>query len=78
MIKPKPYDMPALYSDFPLIGSHAFIYPGIINSHIFYPNEERSSIILQDKCANHSKLNWDLLIESTSLFSTFLDEAVKR
>jgi len=43
----KPDDCPTLYADFPLIGSHSFIYPCIVNSHLFWPNEERSSILLE-------------------------------
>ena len=46
-VLPKPKDSPTLYCDFPLVGSEkSFIYPAFVNSHLFWPNEERSSIIL--------------------------------
>jgi hypothetical protein len=39
-------DDPKLYADFPLIGSHNYPIVYTMNSHIFWPDEERSSIIL--------------------------------
>jgi hypothetical protein len=45
-ILPKDNTMPTLFADFPLIGSESIEIPFYINSHIFWPNEERSSIIL--------------------------------
>ena len=45
-VLPRPDKDPVLYADFPLIGSHDFPFPCQINSHIFWPDEERSSVIL--------------------------------
>jgi hypothetical protein len=52
-VKGKPFTIlnrepkqPNLFADFPLIGSHDFIFPCVVNSHFFWPNEERSSVIL--------------------------------
>ena len=45
ILKPEAKD-PVRYADYPLIGSHEFPFPCQINSHIFWPDEERSSVIL--------------------------------
>ena len=61
---------PTLYVDYPLIGSHKFHHPCVINSHIFLPDEERSSIILEYSAL--SNLNKALLMRATSLYHTLL------
>ena len=48
LIQARHPEMPTLFADFPLIGSESFVYPCIINSHMFWPNEERSNIALRD------------------------------
>ena len=55
-----------LYADFPLIGSHEFPFPCFINSHIFWPDEERSSIILS--YSSYAELNRRLLYRTTILY----------
>ena len=57
--------MPTLYADFPLIGSHSFVYPCIVNSHIFWPNEERSCIILQ--FSSHANTNKNMMMKAVEL-----------
>ena len=57
---------PILYADFPLIGSHEFPFPCYINSHIFWPDEERSSIILSQ--SSYAELNRRLLYRSAILY----------
>lgn len=63
-------DQPTLYVDYPLIGSHTFAYPCVINSHIFLPDEERSSVILE--YSRLSTLNKAILKRATSLYHTLL------
>jgi hypothetical protein len=62
---------PALYADFPLIGSHEFPFPCFINSHIFWPDEERSSIILSYSI--YADLNRRLLFRCTKLYNKLLN-----
>ena len=38
--------MSTMFCDLPLIGSESVIFPCYVNSHIFWPNEERSMIVL--------------------------------
>ena len=61
---------PILFADFPLIGSHEFPFPCFINSHIFWPDEERSSIILS--YSNYAELNRRLLQRSTVLYQKLM------
>ncbi len=41
----KSEQQPTFFADFPLIGSHIYPFPCVINSHIFIPDEERSKLI---------------------------------
>lgn len=41
-------DQPRLFRDFPLVGSHNFDYPCVLNSRKFFPAEERDSLLLKD------------------------------
>jgi hypothetical protein len=55
ILVPNSPKLPTLFADFPLIGSENFQYPCYINSHLFWPNEERSNIVLEH--GSHSKIN---------------------
>lgn len=63
--------MPTLFADFPLIGSESFKYPCYINSHLFYPNEPRSSILLAH--STHANLNKKILVEIVELYTKIFD-----
>jgi len=63
-------EVPTLYVDYPLIGSHSFPHPCVINSHIFLPDEERSSIVLEHSAL--SSLNKAILMRVTTLYSTLI------
>lgn len=41
-------DLPRLFRDFPLVGSHNFDYPCVLNSRKFFPTEERDGLLLKD------------------------------
>ena len=64
-ILPRPKLQPSLFTDFPLIGSHNFTFPCIINSHLFWPNEERSSVNLVQ--SSRSKINREIIERSVLL-----------
>jgi len=67
----RPDDQPTLFVDYPLVGSHTFNYPCVINSHIFLPDEERSSVILE--YSRLSTLNKALLKRATTLYHTLIN-----
>ena len=68
------YTKPALFVDFPLIGSEKFPTPAFINSHFFNPNEPRSSIQLHKE---HSALHNKSLFESVvHLHKKFIQHAI--
>jgi len=69
-------DEPTFYADYPLVGSNQFRFPCVINSHIFLPNEERSSIVLQDAKLSH--LNKFLMVKSIQLYSFILKLAEEK
>jgi hypothetical protein len=46
---PKHKSAPYLYRDFPLIGSHKFFFPFIINGKDFNPTEDRNGLLLHSK-----------------------------
>lgn len=47
--------IPTLFADFPLVGSELFPFPCYLNSHLFWPNDARSSIGL--KSGQKSRIN---------------------
>lgn len=69
-------DEPTLYVDYPLVGSNNFHFPCVINSHIFLPNEERSSIVLQNVKLSH--LNKHLMLKANFLYSYLLKVAEEK
>ena len=75
-VLPRGDDEPTFYADYPLVGSNTYRFPCVINSHIFLPNEERSSIVLQTVKLSH--LNKFLMIKSVSLYSFLLKLAEEK
>jgi len=47
-ILPLGKEQPRLFRDFPLIGSHGFDFPCVLNSKKFFPTEERDGLFLKD------------------------------
>lgn len=74
-IKPKGNYHPTLFADFPLVGSHEFIFPGYLNSHLFWPNEERSSILLQ--FGSHAGDNQRVMKQAVEMFKLILNHTIK-
>jgi hypothetical protein len=75
-VLPRGEDEPTFYADYPLVGSNSFRFPCVINSHIFLPNEERSSIVLQNVKLSH--LNKFLMTKSVLLYSFILKVAEEK
>ncbi len=67
--------VPALFCDFPLIGSENFIFPLIINSPFFFPTEPRDGIYLSDKNDYKITKNKRLIEIAKNLYFKVLDYA---
>lgn len=67
-----PYNdkLPKLFCDFPLLGTHDFSFPVVINSRCFDPNEPRNGIILYG-C--ESDQNKSILKNACSLYVSLID-----
>ena len=66
-----PYDekLPRLFCDFPLLGTHDFSFPVVINCRRFDPNEPRNGIILY---GGESEQNKSILENACSLYELSL------
>jgi hypothetical protein len=60
-------EMASLFCTFPLIGSHDFKFPVVVNSNLFKPNETRDGISLKD--SSNNKMIIDSAVE---LYGQFL------
>ena len=67
-----PYDdkLPRLFCDFPLLGTHDFSFPVVINSRNFDPNEPRNGIILY---GTESAQNKSILENACSLYTSMIE-----
>lgn len=67
-----PYDknLPRLFCDFPLLGTHDFSFPVVINSRSFDPNEPRNGLILYG-C--ESAQNKSILENACSLYESLIN-----
>lgn len=67
-----PYDdkLPRLFCDFPLLGTHDFTFPVVINSKSFDPNEPRNGIILYGDEASRNK---SILEKACSLYASLIN-----
>lgn len=77
-IRIKPFNelTPRLFCDFPLVGSHDFPFPVILNCPDFNINEPRNGIWLTDKDDKRVKDNEDIMDEAILLFQKLLNYAV--
>ena len=69
-IVPFDNDLPKIFCDFPLLGTHDFSFPVVINSRDFNPNEPRNGIYL---VGNISKQNKELLIKACNLYVSMIN-----
>lgn len=67
-----PYDenLPKLFCDFPLLGTHNFSFPVVLNSRYFDPNEPRNGIILYDKDSLQNKA---ILESACDLYASMIE-----
>lgn len=67
-----PYNnkLPKLFCDFPLLGTHDFSFPVVINSRSFDPNEPRNGIILY---GGESEQNKSILVNACSLYASLIE-----
>lgn len=63
-------NLPRLFCDFPLLGTHDFSFPVVINSRSFDPNEPRNGIILY---GTESVRNKSILERACSLYASLID-----
>lgn len=66
--------LPRLFCDFPLLGTHDFSFPVVINSRSFDPNEPRNGLILY---GDESSQNRSILEHACSLYASLLEYFLK-
>lgn len=62
--------LPRLFCDFPLLGTHDFSFPVVINSRGFDPTEPRNGIFLYGV---YSEQNKNILKDACSLYASMID-----
>lgn len=62
--------LPKLFCDFPLLGTHDFSFPVVINSKRFDPNEPRNGILL---FGDESEQNKEILKNACLLYTSLID-----
>ncbi|CDW78508.1 histidine kinase [Stylonychia lemnae] len=65
--------IPNFFVDYPLIGSQSLKFSVVFNSHLFYPNEKRSGICLDESLGFKAQLNTLVMQKLSQLFQNFLD-----
>lgn len=66
--------LPKLFCDFPLLGTHDFSFPVVINSKRFDPNEPRNGILL---FGGESEQNKEILQNACLLYVSLIDYFLK-
>lgn len=71
-----PYDknLPRLFCDFPLLGTHDFSFPVVINSRNFDPNEPRNGLILY---GSESAQNKSILENACVLYTSLIEYFIR-
>ncbi len=67
-------DLPKLFCDFPLLGTHDFSFPVVVNSRRFDPNEPRNGILL---FGGESDQNKEILKNACLLYVSLIDYFLK-
>lgn len=62
--------LPRLFCDFPLLGTHDFAFPVVINSRAFDPTEPRNGIFLY---GDNGKQNRNILNDACYLYAAMID-----
>lgn len=66
--------LPRLFCDFPLLGTHDFAFPVVINSRAFDPTEPRNGIFLY---GDNGERNRNILKDACSLYASMIDYFIK-
>ena len=67
--------LPKLFCDFPLLGTHSFSFPVVINSKHFDPNEPRNGIILY---GGESEQNKSILENACDLYALLIEYFIQK
>ena len=70
-------DAPFLYRDFPLIGSHKFYFPFILNGRDFNPTEDRNGLVLHSKEDVDAKKNRERIEQAFEAAKKFTEELTR-
>ncbi|MFE4711901.1 ATP-binding protein [Paenibacillus sp. NPDC056722] len=68
-------ELPRIFCDFPLLGTHDFAFPVVVNSPLFNPTEPRDGIPLihSERSGGDSDENRKRIIEAINLYNDMLD-----
>ena len=67
--------LPRLFCDFPLLGTHDFAFPVVINSRAFDPTEPRNGIFLY---GDNGEQNRNILKDACSLYAALIDYFIQK
>ena len=72
-----PDRLPKLFCEFPLVGTHDFSFPLVINSDAFNPTEPRDGVFLTDNANEKIEQNKSIIEAACELYNIFLCFAAK-
>lgn len=72
-------ELPRIFCDFPLLGTHDFSFPVVVNSPLFNPTEPRDGIPLihSERSSSDSEDNRNRIIKAIYLYNDMLDYFAK-
>lgn len=70
-------ETPRLFRDFPLVGSHTFDFPCIMNCKKFFPKEERDGLLLKDSSNEKVQINRKAIEKAANLTIAFVKTGLK-
>lgn len=71
-------ETPRLFRDFPLVGSHLFDYPCVLNSRRFFPTETRDGLLLKDTKNEKVIVNRNEIKSAATHIPHFIDTGLNR
>jgi len=74
-ILPFDSDLPRLFCDFPLVGTHSFPFPVVLNSSFFNPTEPRDGVTLLEKEDHRYLENKEILQDGLMAYKSLLHYA---
>lgn len=72
-------ELPRIFCDFPLLGTHDFSFPVVVNSPLFNPTEPRDGVPLihSERSGGDSEENRNRIIQAINLYNDMLDYFAK-